>query len=77
MAQWWCSLPSVRKVAGSNPTLATTLGPWASPSLVVACMTWYGALRGCPAAKFDFCNSLLQSVHALPVNILRCVRLNI
>ena len=24
----------VRKVAGSNPTLATTKGPWASPSLV-------------------------------------------
>src|SRR6218665_382126 len=32
---------------------------------------------GCLAAKFDLCNSLLSSVHTLPVNILRCVRLYI
>src|SRR6218665_3564763 len=25
------------EVAGSNPTLAATLGPWTSPSLIVAC----------------------------------------
>src|SRR6218665_2086336 len=32
---------------------------------------------GCLAAKFDSCNSLLSSFHALLVNILRCVRLYI
>src|SRR6218665_3337785 len=32
---------------------------------------------GCLAAKFDSCNSLLPSVHTLPVNVLRCVRLYI
>ena len=31
------SVPCVRMVAGSNPTLAATKGPWASPSLTVAC----------------------------------------
>ena|SRR6218665_1682281 len=31
------SVPSVRKVAGLNSTLAATQGPWASPSLAVAC----------------------------------------
>ena len=48
-----------------------------TPSLVVACMTWCGALRGCLAAKFDSCNSLLSPFHTLLVivNILRCVRL--
>ena len=30
---------------------------------------WQGALCGCPAIKFDFCNNLLSSVHK-PVNIL-------
>ena len=24
VAEWWCSVPSVRKVAGSNSTLAAT-----------------------------------------------------
>jgi len=33
-------------------------------------MTWCGALRGCLAAKFDSCNSLLSSIHTLLVNIL-------
>ena len=33
------SVPRVRKVAGSNPTLAATFRPWVSPSLVVACIT--------------------------------------
>src|SRR6218665_1379249 len=31
------SSPFVRRVTGSNPALAATLGPWASPSLAVAC----------------------------------------
>jgi len=31
------SVPCVRKFAGSNPTLAITLEPWACPSLTVAC----------------------------------------
>ena len=31
------SVPFVRRVAGSNPTLVATYGPWASPSLAVAC----------------------------------------
>ena len=39
VAEWWCSVPSVQKVAGSNPTVAAKKGPLASPSLVVACMT--------------------------------------
>ena len=30
------SSPFVRRVAGSNPALAATQGPWASPSLTVA-----------------------------------------
>ena len=30
-------VPCIWRVAGSNPTLAATYGPWASPSLVVAC----------------------------------------
>ena len=60
----WCSVPWVRKVAGSN-LLGAMLGPWASPSLVVACMTLCGALHGCIADRFDFCNSLLSSVHTL------------
>ena len=49
-AQWNCdynfvgcggslvdSSPFVRRVVGSNPTLGTMLGPWASPSLAVVC----------------------------------------
>jgi len=32
-------MPFVRRVVGSNSTLAATFGPWASPSLAVAC-TW-------------------------------------
>ena len=32
------SVPCVCKVAGSNPTLAALLEPWASPSLIVACI---------------------------------------
>jgi|SRR6218665_383358 len=35
--KWWGSVPSVRKVAGLNTTLAAMKGPWASPSLAVAC----------------------------------------
>ena len=31
------STPFVRRVVGSNPALAATYGPWASPSLAVAC----------------------------------------
>ena|SRR6218665_990860 len=31
------STPFVRKVAGSNPALAVMYGPWASPSLAIAC----------------------------------------
>src|SRR6218665_1713286 len=31
------STPFVRRVVSSNPALATTEGPWASPSLAVAC----------------------------------------
>ena len=31
-----CTVPSVWMVAGSNPTLAATLGPWASRSLAIA-----------------------------------------
>ena len=31
------SAPRMWKVAGSNPTLAATHGPWASPSLAIAC----------------------------------------
>src|SRR6218665_991674 len=48
VAQWCCWVPSVLKVAGSNPNLAATQEPWASPSLgvVVACMTCCGALSG-------------------------------
>ena len=37
--EWWWSVPLVRKVAGSTLPLAATWGPWASPSLVIACMT--------------------------------------
>jgi len=76
--RWWCSVPLfLRKVAGSSPTLTATYGPWASPLLVVACMTWRDALRGCLAVKFDSCNNLLSSVHTCTshVNILQCVRL--
>ena len=36
LVEWWSSVPSVRKVAGSTPLFAATVGPWASPSLVVA-----------------------------------------
>jgi len=36
-----------------------------------------GALRGCPAVKFDSCNNLLSSVHTILVIILQYVRLNI
>ena len=35
VARWL--VPSVRKVAGSNPNLAATQRPWPSTSLVVAC----------------------------------------
>jgi len=28
--------PFIRRIAGSNPTVAATYGPWASPSLAVA-----------------------------------------
>ena len=36
--QWLVgSVPCVRKVAVSNPALVATYGPWASPSLAVAC----------------------------------------
>ena len=38
-------VPSVWKVAGSNPTLAATEGPWASPSLAVACSALACKLR--------------------------------
>ena len=31
------SMPFVRRVMGSTPALAATHGPWASPSLTVAC----------------------------------------
>ena len=31
------SVPYDRRVAGSNPTLAAAQGPWASPSLAIAC----------------------------------------
>ena len=31
------SMPFIRRAVGSNPALATTWGPWASPSLAVAC----------------------------------------
>src|SRR6218665_1224768 len=34
-------------------------------------------MRGCLVVKFDSSNSLLPSVHTLPVNILRCVRVYI
>src|SRR6218665_71921 len=53
--------------------LAAAWGPWASPSLVIACMT----SCGCLAVKFDSCNDLLSSVLTLRVNILRCGRLYI
>jgi len=53
------------------------LRPWESPSLVVACMTWCSALRGCLEAKFDSCYYMLTPVHTLHVHILRCVRLYI
>ena len=76
LVKWILSMPSVRKAVGSIPPLATTQGPWASPSPPIACMTDV-APCGCLAAKFDSCNSLLSSVHTLLVNILRCVRLYI
>ena len=38
------SLPFDRRVAGSNSALAATQGPWASPSLAVACSTSAGKL---------------------------------
>ena len=62
------------KVAESTPPLAATLGPLASPSLVIACMM---DVVNCIslAAKFDSCNSL--SVHTLLVNSLQCVKLYI
>ena len=31
------STPLVRRVMGSTPALAATQGPWASPSLTIAC----------------------------------------
>jgi len=31
------SMPFIRRVAGSNTTLASTQRPWANPSLAVAC----------------------------------------
>src|SRR6218665_1877714 len=34
-----CSVPCVWRVTGSNPTLASTWEPWASPSLTFACST--------------------------------------
>src|SRR6218665_3581089 len=37
----------------------------------------YHVMRSYLSAKFDSCNSLLSSVHALLENILRCVRLHI
>src|SRR6218665_22706 len=36
-----------------------------------------GALCGCRAIKFDFCNNLLSSVHTILVIILQYIRLNI
>jgi len=45
VAQWVSSVSCIHKVACSNPTLVATQGPWVSPSLVVACITWCGYLR--------------------------------
>jgi len=42
---------------GLNPTLAAMKGPWASPSLAVACITLCG----------NSCNNLLSSVHTVSV----------
>src|SRR6218665_315964 len=50
------SIPFDRRVVGSKPALASTYGPWASPSLTVACrasacilrhspLLWSGALQ--------------------------------
>ena len=39
LAESWCSVPSVLKVAGSTPLLAATYGLRANPSLIIACMT--------------------------------------
>ena len=75
------SVPCICKVACSNIILATTCGPWASPSLVVICITWCGARRGCLTIKFHSCNNLLSSVHTCTllviVNILPWVILYI
>ena len=32
------SMPFLRRIVGSNPALAATYRPWASPSLTVACI---------------------------------------
>jgi len=55
----------MRTTTENHSTLAAMQGPWASPSLVVACMTWFGILDGCLAVKFDSCNNLLSSVQTL------------
>src|SRR6218665_1152924 len=61
-----------------DSTSSRHVGPWASPSPVIACMPDV-APCGCLAAKFDSCNSLPSSVYTLGllVSILRCVRLYI
>ena len=69
LVKWRLSVPSIRKVVGSTPPLATTEGPWASPSPVISCMTDVVPC-GFLAANFDSCNSLISSVHTLFVNIL-------
>ena len=67
VAQWQVLVPSIRRVAGSNPTLTSTSGPWASPSLAIAYIMWCGALCGFLAAKFDSCNNFPSSVHFISV----------
>ena len=74
VAHWRCSVPSVRKVTGSNPNSRHigTLGKSFTRSSLYDVM-WLP----CLVAKFDSCNSLLSSIHTLLVNILWCVRLYI
>ena len=37
VAKWQGLVPTVQRVAGSNLNLAATYGPWASPTLTIAC----------------------------------------
>ena len=77
---WWLNgrfgvlRPQGRRFESHSSRHIETL---ASPSLVVVCITWSGALYRCLVVKVDSCNNLLSSIHTLLVSILLYVRLHI